>query len=109
MFRLIGNEMVNINKIKEYWNKSSIWKQGAFIALLFFIVAFIYGLVQIEKSSSDMKWIGIMISFFPLAFLFEWYAKLNISNWFSIIINLSLYYILGVMIALIIKKSGGVR
>ena len=89
---------------KEWWGKSNLWKQGFFIGLLIFIFIFIYGIIQIATTNSDMKWVGIMIPIFPLVFLFDWYAKLDILNWISIVINLLFYYSLGIIIALIIKK-----
>lgn len=93
-----------MKKITIWWDKLNLWKQGLLIGLLIFIFVFIYGLIQINRTNSDMKWIGIMIPILPLVFLFGWYAKLNIPDWLSIIINLLFYYSLGIVISLIIKK-----
>ncbi len=91
---------------KEWWNKSSVWKQGFFIGLSIFSLVLIYGLVQIKMTDSDMKWIGIMIPILPIVFLFDWYARLNIPDWLSVLINLVFYYILGIIIAYGIKQLG---
>ena len=95
---------MNINKIKEYWSKSSIWKQGFFIGLSIFIIVFAYSIFLYEQSNSDMSGLALFIPLFFFEFVLQKFYILNLPDLISILMNLGLYYLIGVLISLITKK-----
>ena len=56
------------------------------------------------RSSSDMASLAFLLPFFYLYILFEWYRNMNIPIGLSVAINILSYYILGLIIAFIVRK-----
>ncbi len=100
---------MNINKIKDYWNKSSIWKQGFILGLFIFSSILIYTIILYKQSSSDMGGLIIFIPFVFFKYLFQKYMDLNLPILASILLTLVVYYFIGLFLALLIKKLGDVR
>lgn len=91
------------NKIIDYENKSSIWKQAFIIGFFTLGAIILYSVNIVLTSSSDIRGLAILIPFLLIEFLFK-NINIKLPTIFSVSLSLLIYYIFGIMVAFIINR-----